>query len=416
MRGSLKDKNKRKVEQQHHDVMRLLVRRYITEQQRKADERKVTEDDVNEIKQDVSTFRFQLIDILKNNGMNTSIASNEDPTVIGRKGRAMERKLMKGFNIGRVEGIVKEVLTETKKTSNVFGKLAQAIGSKRKSAKTDWNAKVHRASMRRDQIGSSTTSLSRSQTSIRRRIQFENEQLLQSMNPSSITEYNPNVEQLSDQTKIAYAKFKMTSLQVEKIKQKKMQKLIESSDTSTDGNATILEAKESDENIQNSTKSAPVIFYENETKSKESTRDSVRGRVSDDSSKSDAKIDSKTIMPESSGNVSSRTSKSITSTTTSNSKADAKTFSVKKLQGASASVSPEVAGTASKMQKSSLKTKTSAQDQISPPASQVKTALPKSTRKSADDKPSSATSASAAVPISSAGKSQTAGQSKSGWI
>ncbi|KAA0193449.1 hypothetical protein HAZT_HAZT002576 [Hyalella azteca] len=125
--------------------------------------------------------------------MNTSIAANEDPTVIGRKGRAMERKLMKGFNIGRVEGIVNEILTETKKPGNIFGKLAHAIGSRRKSVKTDWNAKVHRSSMRRDQIGSSSTSLSRSQASIRKRIQFENEQLLQSMNPSNITEYNPNV-------------------------------------------------------------------------------------------------------------------------------------------------------------------------------------------------------------------------------
>lgn len=29
----------------------------------------VTEDDVNEIKQDISSFRFELLDILRNNGM-----------------------------------------------------------------------------------------------------------------------------------------------------------------------------------------------------------------------------------------------------------------------------------------------------------------------------------------------------------
>jgi hypothetical protein len=29
----------------------------------------VTEDDVNEIKQDISSFRFELLDIFRNNGM-----------------------------------------------------------------------------------------------------------------------------------------------------------------------------------------------------------------------------------------------------------------------------------------------------------------------------------------------------------
>ena len=38
--------------------MRLLVRRYITEQQRTADDKPVTEDDVNEVKQDIAIFRY----------------------------------------------------------------------------------------------------------------------------------------------------------------------------------------------------------------------------------------------------------------------------------------------------------------------------------------------------------------------
>ncbi|KAB7497888.1 Transient receptor potential protein [Armadillidium nasatum] len=42
----------------HKTVMRLLVRRYITEEQRKADEKGITEDDINEVKQDISTFSY----------------------------------------------------------------------------------------------------------------------------------------------------------------------------------------------------------------------------------------------------------------------------------------------------------------------------------------------------------------------
>ena len=39
--------------------MRNLVRRYVTQEQRKAESQGVTEDDVNEIKNDISAFRFE---------------------------------------------------------------------------------------------------------------------------------------------------------------------------------------------------------------------------------------------------------------------------------------------------------------------------------------------------------------------
>lgn len=51
--------------------MRQLIRRYVTAEQRKRDEFGVTEDDVMEIRQDISTLRFELIDILHQNGMKT---------------------------------------------------------------------------------------------------------------------------------------------------------------------------------------------------------------------------------------------------------------------------------------------------------------------------------------------------------
>lgn len=122
---------------------------------------------------------------------------------------------MKGFNIGMVEGIMTEILTSDKKPKNIFGKLARAMGKKKKE---DWNAKVSRASLRRDQIGSSQTSLRRSRTSIRRRIQHENEMLLKTLNPEKIVEYNPNLEDYSATTRVAYARFKVNTLKKEKEK------------------------------------------------------------------------------------------------------------------------------------------------------------------------------------------------------
>ncbi|KAF2365767.1 Ion transport domain [Trinorchestia longiramus] len=87
-------------------IMRNLVRRYVTVEQRKAENQGVTEDDVNEIKQDISAFRCELVEILKDSGMNTSTASTAGQGIRprgssgGKKNRQKERRLMKGFNIG----------------------------------------------------------------------------------------------------------------------------------------------------------------------------------------------------------------------------------------------------------------------------------------------------------------------------
>lgn len=52
--------------------MQLLVKRYVTiETQRREDEYGITEDDVMEIRQDISSLRYELVDILRNNGMKT---------------------------------------------------------------------------------------------------------------------------------------------------------------------------------------------------------------------------------------------------------------------------------------------------------------------------------------------------------
>ncbi|XP_033609925.1 transient receptor potential-gamma protein isoform X1 [Cryptotermes secundus] len=83
----------------YQSIMRNLVRRYVTVEQRKAEGEGVTEDDVNEIKQDISAFRCELIEILKNSGMNTSTASGTGTGAGGKKNRQKERRLMKGFNI-----------------------------------------------------------------------------------------------------------------------------------------------------------------------------------------------------------------------------------------------------------------------------------------------------------------------------
>lgn len=66
-------------------VIRSLVRRYVTNQQRDAESKTVTEDDVNEVKQDIATFRFELFEILKKNGMNCSSVHCEKDSKFGNQ-------------------------------------------------------------------------------------------------------------------------------------------------------------------------------------------------------------------------------------------------------------------------------------------------------------------------------------------
>lgn len=67
----LQFKSREKATARHDIVMRLLVRRYVTAEQRKSEEFGITEDDVMEIRQDISSMRFEMIDIFKQNGYKT---------------------------------------------------------------------------------------------------------------------------------------------------------------------------------------------------------------------------------------------------------------------------------------------------------------------------------------------------------
>ena len=70
--------------------MRDLVKRYIMHKQRGAHTDAVTEDDLNEIKQDISAFRYELLEILSNNGMKTPNAKQQKTN----SKRAHRRKAM----------------------------------------------------------------------------------------------------------------------------------------------------------------------------------------------------------------------------------------------------------------------------------------------------------------------------------
>merc|ERR1712098_937113 len=49
----------------YNNVMKYIIRRYITHEQRKSEDFSITEDDINEVRQDISSFKYELLDILK---------------------------------------------------------------------------------------------------------------------------------------------------------------------------------------------------------------------------------------------------------------------------------------------------------------------------------------------------------------
>lgn len=72
--------------------MRDLVKRYIMNRQREVQSEGVTEDDLNEIKQDISSFRYELLEILRNNGMKTPNSTVQANKTSSKQSRTQRRK------------------------------------------------------------------------------------------------------------------------------------------------------------------------------------------------------------------------------------------------------------------------------------------------------------------------------------
>ncbi|PBC26701.1 Transient receptor potential protein [Apis cerana cerana] len=207
---SLIKKSREKAMARHDTVMRLLIRRYVTAEQRKRDQFGITEDDVMEIRQDISTLRYELIDILRQNGMRTPMLEKQDAAISGKKGRVMERRLQKDFQIGIVEGIVNAVIQNEKEPKDVFSQIAKAIGRKGSGTKKkDWNAVVRQNTIAKDPIGSSNEAFERQTRRSIRRIGHQPNSDLTSLDPNRLVDYNPNLMEVSPTTRIAYAKFMM---------------------------------------------------------------------------------------------------------------------------------------------------------------------------------------------------------------
>lgn len=140
-------------------------------------------------------------------------------TAQGKKGRVMERRLLKDFQIGLVEGLIQDAMTSNDKgPKDVFSKIAKAIGRRTSqgSKKKDWNAMVRQKSVVRDPIGSTAEGAERRhRQSVRRYILDHQKDSLMSMDANKLVEYNPLLAEIAPAARVAYAKFKIPKIKQE---------------------------------------------------------------------------------------------------------------------------------------------------------------------------------------------------------
>lgn len=78
----LSNKNKRRKEKEERanrytNVMRALVWRYVASMHRQFEDSEVTEDDINEVKGEITSMRYELLEVLEKNGMDVSSADRK---------------------------------------------------------------------------------------------------------------------------------------------------------------------------------------------------------------------------------------------------------------------------------------------------------------------------------------------------
>lgn len=71
-------KEERDRDNRYTGVMRSLVWRYVAAMHRKMEMDAVTEDDINEVKGEISAMRYELLDIFEKNGMDVSSADRKE--------------------------------------------------------------------------------------------------------------------------------------------------------------------------------------------------------------------------------------------------------------------------------------------------------------------------------------------------
>ncbi|KAL3188500.1 hypothetical protein MRX96_003465 [Rhipicephalus microplus] len=126
-----KDVHLKKEELTYQEVMKSLVWRYVTSEQSKNEQAPVTEDDVNELKQQITSFRYDLLDVLKDNGMKINKVQRKRAEAIpNKKVRVRERRLLKDFSITLMDASDPDLLSRHSSSADVSRNEAEETESR----------------------------------------------------------------------------------------------------------------------------------------------------------------------------------------------------------------------------------------------------------------------------------------------
>lgn len=67
--------------------------------QRRYDDSAVTEDDINEVKADISAMRYEFLEVFERNGMDVSFTDKKEKSHLAKRMKVWERRLMKDFHV-----------------------------------------------------------------------------------------------------------------------------------------------------------------------------------------------------------------------------------------------------------------------------------------------------------------------------
>lgn len=124
-------------ENRYTNVMRSLVWRYVSSMHRRYEESAVTEDDINEVKADISSMRYEMLAIFEKNGMDISSAEKKERSHLAKRMKVWERRLMKDFQVAPITGDEEreEVQQPLDKGIARFRRVAQQVVSQTNSYK-----------------------------------------------------------------------------------------------------------------------------------------------------------------------------------------------------------------------------------------------------------------------------------------
>lgn len=80
--STIRRREEKERDNRYASVMRSLVWRYVSSMHRRMEEDAVTEDDINEVKGEISAMRYEMLEIFEKNGMDVSSAQRKEKSIL----------------------------------------------------------------------------------------------------------------------------------------------------------------------------------------------------------------------------------------------------------------------------------------------------------------------------------------------